>query len=72
MNGVPMVPIHPSDATRKIDDLRTTLLFGGEVSGDAEIPITPLAEQHYLLALAALEQARSHMKLADYLAMRGE
>lgn len=45
---------------REIDRLKTGLLFGREFD---DLP--PLAEQHALLAIAALDQAAGHLRLAD-------
>lgn len=50
-------------AAKYIEKLRTDFLFGG-----ADDPGAPnlLAEQYFLLALSALEQAEHNMKLASY------
>lgn len=44
----------------EIDALRAKFLFDFETDG-----IAPFAEQHFLLALAALDQAARNMRLAD-------
>lgn len=39
---------------------------------DGQTVLSPCAEQHFMLAIAALEQARAHMMLAHYLVMQGK
>lgn len=61
----------PSFATciqvaERISTLRTDVLFDDEGPSAANsVQLDPFAEHHFLLALAALETAASHMKLAD-------
>ena len=50
-----------------IEKLRLTILFEYESAG-----IPPMAEQHFLIALAHLETAGRTMKLASYTYMKGE
>lgn len=57
------VVANPEDMAVKAQDLATEALFS---EGDHPIGITPIAEQHYLLAIAALRQAEAHFKLASY------
>jgi hypothetical protein len=48
-----------------IDKLRLNLLFDdGSEPREAALKENPVAEQHYLASLNALEAARIHMKLA--------
>jgi hypothetical protein len=44
-----------------IESLRAGVLFSEQIEG-----LTPLAEQHVHLAIAALESARRHMAIAGY------
>lgn len=57
------------EASEKIGDLRASLLTD-EDGDDATEALPPMAEQHYMLALAALETAQRQMKLVDYCNMR--
>lgn len=55
------------DAAERIESLRLDLVC--EIDHTA---IPPQAEEHLMLALCALEQARRHMKLASILTVRGQ
>jgi len=57
----------PEDLGRRIEELRTSIVFD-----DGLTVLSPCAEQHFMLAIAALEQARAHMMLAHYLVMQGK
>lgn len=48
------------DAAHKIDELRSSLLFDNAVTDGLD----GLAEQHFLLAMSALEQAWRQMQIA--------
>lgn len=57
--------IDPEDLANRARALRVEALFGDDVA------MTPMAEQYYLLALNALEQAERFAKLANYNLMQG-
>ena len=60
------------EMARAIEKLRLDMLFG-RVSAEAISAHLPgVTEQHFLLAIAALETAQRHMKLAHIWAMRSE
>lgn len=54
---------------KAVDALRVRILFCEEEGADASA-LGPLSEQHLLIALATLEQARAHLALAKYHCMR--
>ena len=51
------------EAILAIESLRAGLLFGELADQSKEVPVS---EQHFLIALAALEQAKANLRLADY------
>lgn len=51
-----------ADAAKQIETLRARLLL----DGDSLAGLSAAAEQHALIALALLEQAHRHMRLADF------
>lgn len=55
-------------ASKDIDLLREMFLFDTDFAEREALP--PQAEQHFLVALSLLEQAKCTMKLADYCRMR--
>lgn len=57
--------------TKAIESLRTELLFERDDLAD-RMKVRPFAEQHFLLALNALEAAQRCMTLAMYCDRRGE
>lgn len=52
---------------RLCQELRDSALFG---EGDTKL--TPISEQHWLMAVGLLEQAQRAFKLSDYHQMKGE
>ena len=67
---LPLPPTGPEPVTlgtlkRQIEQLRTVWLLGGGDEEDAATGLDPLAEQNYLLAIGALEQAQRFATLAD-------
>lgn len=56
------------ELSKKIEKLRGEILFGD--AGD--VVCGAYTEQYFLLALAALEQAKYFMKIAHIHAMRGD
>lgn len=56
---------HPEDLAKQIEALRHTALCDVDDS-----LLGPMSEQHYLLAIAALEQAQRYATLASYHLMR--
>jgi hypothetical protein len=60
--------MHPEDLAKRANDLHTEALF----EGDAPILLSPMAEQYYLLAINALEQAERFARLAHYNLMQGK
>lgn len=53
------------EAIQAIEVLKGRLLFG-DISNRLSAE-HPLAEQHFLAAMAALDTAKAHFRLADYL-----
>jgi len=63
-------PMGPEPVTlgtlgQQIEKLRNLWLLGGGEEEDATAGLDPVAEQHYLLAIGALEQAQRFATLAD-------
>lgn len=63
MNSVGM---DPGALVKETEALRTKAIFAEEGP-----PLPPMAEQYYLLAVSALEQAQRFAQLADYNLMQG-
>lgn len=63
--------INPERLAKELEERRTGILFSEPEDG-ADTVLSPQAEQFYLLALNALEQAERYMRLAHYHAMRRE
>lgn len=57
--------VDPLDLAERLEKLRAECLFEGDVA------LPPMAEQHYLLAISAIEQAQRFAKLAHYNLMQG-
>jgi hypothetical protein len=55
------------ESVKAVETLRGQLLFDGALDA-----LPPITEQHYLLALSALEQAQRHLTLALYWFRRKE
>lgn len=55
----------PEELVKATSALLTNALFD-----EGDTVLTPLAEQHYMLALAALESAKAHFTLAQYFLSR--
>ena len=53
--------LDPDDLEKRVEELRNDALFD-----EGDTVLTPIAEQHYLLAVSALETAMRHFKLAGY------
>lgn len=62
---VPNDHVDPDDLATRVRSLRLEALLDGDVA------TSPMAEQYYLLALSALEQAERFAKLAHYHLMQG-
>lgn len=58
----------PKHLAEETDSFRMRILFGG----DGTTVLTPIAEQHFLLAVSQLESAERFFKIAHYHLMRGE
>jgi hypothetical protein len=58
-------PVTLGTLRHQIERLRITWLLGGGDEEDATAGLDPVAEQHYLLAIGALEQAQRFATLAD-------
>ncbi len=58
-------PVTLGTLGHQIERLRNTWLLGGGDEEDATAGLDPVAEQHYLLAIGALEQAQRFAALAD-------
>ena len=58
-------PVTIGTLAQQIERLRITWLLGGGDEEDATAGLDPVAEQHYLLAIGALEQAERFATLAD-------
>jgi hypothetical protein len=59
------VPIDPEELAHRIATLMNDAAPAEDVPGTKAV-LGQLAEQHYKLALAALEQAKLHAKIADF------
>lgn len=57
----------PETLSERCDALRSDALFD-----DGDTVLGPISEQHYLAAVAALEQAKTHFALAAVYVMRKE
>lgn len=61
------------ETAKRVETMREELLFdqvaGDVVNGDT---LTPVAEQHYLVALSLLEQAQRSFMLAAFASRKGE
>lgn len=64
LDGMAMVRA-PSDLAEAAGKLHDDALFD-----DGDTVLTPMAEQHFLLGVSALDQAKAHFKLAEYFASR--
>jgi hypothetical protein len=60
-NNCPVVQ-NPDDLANAIASLKKYIVE----NEDGSTVLGPMSEQHYLLAIAALDTALAHMKLADY------
>lgn len=58
-------PVTLGTLGRQIEKLRNLWLLGGGDEEDITAGLDPVAEQHYLLAIGALEQAQRFATLAD-------
>jgi hypothetical protein len=67
MSNLPVAK-DPEALAKACETLRVDHLFNERIENG--VVLGPIAEQHYLLALAALEQAARFAKLANYYAMR--
>lgn len=70
MTLMPTLEVTASNWAERIEQLRHDVLCGDDDTDD--LVLTPQAEQHHLLMIAALEQAQRHAKLALYLSRKGE
>lgn len=51
----------------RVEKIRADALFDG-----GDVVLGPFSEQHYLAALACLEQAKAHLRLCSIFIMRKE
>lgn len=64
-NTLPSTVTDPEIVAKRVEDLHADALFD-----EGDVVLGPMSEQHYLLGLAALEQAKAHFTLANYFAVR--
>ena len=67
--GLGRIAANLETMAKAAESTRTEALFGEEIGLEL---CPPLAEQHALLAIAALETAERHFRLAALLTKRGE
>ncbi len=66
--------VDPERLAADVEEVRLKAIFEEPEAYESPpgVVLTPMAEQHYLLACAALETARAHFKLANSFLMRGD
>lgn len=61
----------PEGVAMRVEALHTDALFNEDEQDEKPaVLLTPFAEQHYLLGLAALDQAKAHFRLSNYFLIR--